>query len=510
MELERRSGKRELFREGLKLGEVLENPSAEELRELARGEELTTEFGSPAYITKVRSRSAKFTQIVYEEPTPEQAELIERVQAYLKGRKVIRVDRTMCQHPQAKLHCRLYVTAEFARLAYMWHEMLFPPEEPAGEPDLLTVDVPEWPERHVLVDPDSLTTYILGTDYAGEVKKSFLRMAMYVAKLRGGLGLHAGSKLIRVHDVNGKLVERGALFFGLSGTGKTTLTCHHHFLDDSRGEGVVIRQDDVVLLQPDASCYGTEENFYIKTEGLEPHDQPVLYRAAVSPNAILENVWVDPKTGRVDFLNYELTSNGRCLVRRRELAYTDEEIDLPRADLIIFITRRYDIAPPVARLTPEQAGAFFMLGESIETSAGDPTRAGLSLRVVGTNPFIIGSEAEEGDIFMRILRENPSSQCFVLNTGWVGGKGRGEKITVLDSTEIIKQLARGAVSWRVDPDWGYEVPEEIEGLDIERFDPRRFYSPREYRELVERLRQERREWLARFPGLEPAIANAIP
>ena len=111
---------------------------------------------------------------------------------------------------------------------------------------------------------------------------------------------------------------------------------------------------------------------------------------------------------------------------------------------------------------------------------------------------------------MRILRANPDAECFVMNTGWVGGKDRGEKITVRDSTEIIKQLARGAVSWGTDPDWGYEVPEEIEGLDMGRFDPERFYSPKEYKGLVGQLRRERKEWLARFPGLDPAIVNAIP
>jgi phosphoenolpyruvate carboxykinase (ATP) len=223
----------------------------------------------------------------------------------------------------------------------------------------------------------------------------------------------------------------------------------------------------------------------------------------------LENVWVADE-GRVDFLNYELTSNGRGVVYRGEMRpYTDDEIDLPRADIICFITRRNDVVPPVARLSPEQGAAFFMLGESIETSAGDPTQAGKSLRVVGTNPFIVGPEFEEGNRILNILKKNPNMECFVLNTGRVGGP-EGEKITVVDSAEIIKQIVKGGVEWRLDPDWGYEVPSRMDGVDMSRFDPTRFYSLKAYKDRVEQLRNERKEWLERFPKLNPEITAAIP
>ena len=125
------------------------------------------------------------------------------------------------------------------------------------------------------------------------------------------------------------------------------------------------------------------------------------------------------------------------MVKRRDIAFTDRGIDLEKVNFMIFITRRHDIVPPVARLSPEWAAAAFMLGESVETSAGDPTQAGKSLRVVGTNPFIIGSEEEEGEIFLSILRNNPDIQCFMLNTGKVGGEDRGQKITVADSVKIL-------------------------------------------------------------------------
>ena len=93
-------------------------------------------------------------------------------------------------------------------------------------------------------------------------------------------------------------------------------------------------------------------------------------------------------------------------------------------DFIIFITRRHDILPPIIRLNREWAAVAFMLGESVETSAGDPTEAGKAVRVVGTNPFIVGPEEEEGNIFLDILKNHPDIQCFILNTGHVGGMDR--------------------------------------------------------------------------------------
>lgn len=102
------------------------------------------------------------------------------------------------------------------------------------------------------------------------------------------LGLHAGSKEIYFRK-DGKMVRKGAIFLRTSGTGKTTLTCHHHRFTGDDGE--VIRQDDVIMLRDD-SLHRTEDNFSIKTEGLEPAGQPLLYKASTSPGAVLENIWV--------------------------------------------------------------------------------------------------------------------------------------------------------------------------------------------------------------------------
>ncbi len=494
-----------LYLEMFKPKRIIDNPSDETLREWAfeKGG-VMTEFGSLSVTTNVRNRIAKFTKIVTGELEPEDDQLVRDVCHYLRTKEMIQLDRVMCHTPGFKRHCRVYVTADYPRIPLMWGNTLFPPE--GGEPDFVTITVAEWPEKKALVFPEAGLTLILGSDYKGENKKAMLRQRMYWAKKEGSLGLHAASKIIRVFR-QGKLRDFGFLFFGLSGTGKTSLSCHSHWLRPP--ERVIIRQDDVTILRSDGSAVGTEESFYLKTEGLESASQPLLYAATISPRAILENVWVDPETGRVDFFDSELTSNGRAMVKRRDIAFTDSEIDLEKVDFMIFITRRSDILPPVMRLTPEWAAAAFMLGESVETSAGDPAEAGKARRVVGTNPFIVGSEEEEGNTFFGILRNNPDIECFILNTGRVGGTEGGQKITVKDSVKIVEMIARDEITWQKDEFWGYEVPVHIPGIDLGRFDLDCYYSKEQIQGISKNLKQERLEWLSRFKRLDRDILKAI-
>jgi len=484
---------------------IFDNPSDDKLREWALEQGgVITEFGNLAVTTKVRNRIAKFTEVVMDELNQEDSELFHKVMEYLKDKEVIQLDRVMCHTPGYKRNCRVYVTAEYPRIPLMWGNTLFPSE--GGDPDFVTITVAEWPEKRTLVFPESGLTLILGSDYKGENKKAMLRQVMYCAKTEGNLGLHAASKVIRVFR-DGKLKDFGCLLFGLSGTGKTSLSCHSHWLRPP--ERVIIRQDDVTILRSDGSAIGTEESFYLKTDGLEPSMQPLLYAAAISPRAILENVGIDPKTGKVDFFDTTLTSNGRAMVKRSDIAFTDNDIDLEKVDFVLFITRHQDILPPVVRLNPEWGAAAFMLGESVETSAGDPTQAGKQLRVVGTNPFIVGSEEKEGNIFLNILRNNPGIQCFILNTGKVGGVDRGQKITVKDSVKIIEMIARDEITWAKNDFWGYEVPVDIPGVDMGRFDLNNYYDNEEIQELSEDLKRDRLEWLSRFSRLDKDIINAI-
>jgi phosphoenolpyruvate carboxykinase (ATP) len=271
----------------------------------------------------------------------------------------------------------------------------------------------------------------------------------------------------------------------------------------------VIRQDDIVLMQKDASCPGTERNFYVKTDSLDEQREPLVHKAALRADALLENVMVR-ENGEPDFLDTSKTSNGRAVIQRGFMDSTDASIDLDRADIILFITRRDTIIPPVAKLSAEQAGAFFMLGESMGSSASD-LDPGKPKRVVGMNPFVVGPAHVEGNRFYDLMRKNPHVECYLLNTGSVGNRGRGkaEKITVQDSAAIIREIARGGVEWKQDPDWGYQVIHHCQGVDASKFHPERHYAKERYLALTEELRKDRREWLAGFPKLDKRIREAV-
>ncbi len=471
------------------------------MRELARKDERTTEFGSPSYVGKVRARSAKFTKNTVDDRLDgDDFRALEEVHSCLREKgEMVQVDRTMGE--SVKFHCRLLVSKEYARVALGWSELLSE-GNCLGKPDMVTVMVPGWKERKILVNPDKAITFALGSDYIGEAKKAFLRMWMYLVRKKGGLGLHAGSKLVKIKNSTGKMQEFGQLYFGLSATGKSTLTGNGLGLKGEERAWLV--QDDVVGLLG-GECIGTEgKGLFIKTEGICPEEQPELFHAVTQPSAVLENVWVSEQ-GKVDFLNYNLTSNGRAVVQRSEMDNAAKSIDMQKVNHLFFITRN-PLVPPVVRLNREKAGAAFMLGESVESSAGDPSKAGQSVRIVGTNPFVVGSKGGEGNRLVELLRAQKHIQCFILNTGRVGEGENAREIRVKDTVEIIKKVCRSEFEWKFDGELKCEVPAEIAGTA---FDPRTHYSREEFSARMEKLRRERVEWLARFPELSEKIKKEV-
>ena len=112
-------------------------------------------------------------------------------------------------------------------------------------------------------------------------------------------------------------------------------------------------------------------------------------------------------------------------------------------------------------------------------------------------------------MFLDILRKKTDIQCFFLNTGVVGGMVRGQKITVKDSVKILEMIAKDNIEWVKDDFWGYEVPLEVPGVDLERFDLKNFYDDDQIEELSEQLKNERVSWLSLFPGLSRDIVNAL-
>ena len=477
---------------------VVYEPSFATLREFSRELETTTEFGSPAYVSEHRSRNADLTKnAVDDEFAAEDYRHVETAYDAVHDREVVCLDRQMGRHPENSYVCRLFVPKRYARIALAWAKML---EPVAGDrdPDFYTVQLPDHDEVAIRVVPEEGVTAVLGTDYTGEAKKSFLRLFMYYAKQQGGLGLHAGTKRVELQTDDGTETV-GQVFLGLSGTGKSTLTAHGLGLDDP--EEATMLQDDVCALLPDGSVAGSEgQGLYIKTIGLDADEQPALYEATTHESAVLENVDVDVD-GTVDFDGDEHTSNTRAVVQRDHLSSASEDIDLPEIDQVFFITRN-PAMPPIAKLSPEQAAAAFMLGESVQTSAGDPSKAGESIRVVGTNPFIVGSKGEEGNRF-RDLIADLGVECFVLNTGSVGDRDVG----VDDTITLLREVSRGTITWDTDETTGLDVPESVPGMDVTRFDVADALDDHE--EEIERLQNERRVHLAKFQDLDDEIEDAV-
>ena len=465
-------------------------PSVDQLLEYSLDRLDSTASGGIAVQSKTTHRLAAQTEIVFE-PQAEHQQLVQKALEAALLENLVRADRNLGKNA---FSTSLLLPKKYGWIAAYSAATLFEPKK--KELDFLTLCLPEYPEQKVLVLADAGVTLILGSDYVGETKMSFLRLAMYHAKKQGGLGLHAGSKHVSL-----KTGEKGVLFFGLSGTGKTTLSTHDLFLRDP--EKSAVRQDDIVLWQTDGQALGTEQNFYVKTEGLGPKTHPGLYKACVSDKAMLENVAL--KNGIADFSDTSRTTNGRAIVFRHDLPNTDDQVDLQKTDIIFFITRRRDIVPAVAKLSSEQAAAFFILGESVETSAGDPTRAGQTKRVVGFNPFVVGNPADEGNRFLELLQKS-GAQAYLLNTGRVGEK---INITADVSAKLVEQIVRDNATWKPDTDWGYLVPDKIGGLDMSALDPQQYYAAAAYKEKVNALKAERKAWLDKFAGLKPEIANAI-
>jgi len=521
-------------------------PTPQELKRTAEQYGVRTVYGNYNFVSTVKNRSAWLTvyvgspRVLQPQLNQKQKEIlrdvpktVKLVHEYLKRVPLVCVERTMGDNPYFTPHCTLYVSVhrkEMMRLAYMVGQTLFPLREGASfhdTPELYIIYVPEWQEkdRQILVFPEVGVTYVLGSDYYGEAKKGFLRMAMWFAKQEGMLGVHAGAKIVKVRDKTGKIRRYSMILFGLSATGKTTHACHNHGLLED-GEGQEIVQDDVVFIRPNGSALGPERGFYLKTGYLDPKVQPIIFRAAISHNTIFENVMVD-YLGNVHFDDETLTENGRGIIQRDDLgADKSEGVNLPPLNeldgmIIIFITRRNTVVPIASKLTPEQAAAAFMLGESIETSAGDPRRAGESVREVGTNPFIVGSEADEGNWFYDFVKKHRDKvQCYLLNTGGVGERREEEggnkvlkqavlRVEIPEMAAIIRGIARNAIEWKLDPYFDTLVPRKVNGVQLTKFDLSNFYSQDQIDAYVNKLKEERVEWLKRFENLNPAIIDAF-
>jgi phosphoenolpyruvate carboxykinase (ATP) len=499
---------------------LITNPSQEELNRFtaAMPNARRTAFGNLNVQTRVDARSAASTFIISDDPSITSSKTISHAEArrvaalqdeYIRGREMLVVDGWIGNDPDFRVAARLVIEKANANVAGMQQFLYYTDDLPA-EPTVTVIYTPNltapgYPnDRLIAVDLEGGVTRVFNSDYFGESKKGGLRMWNTIVYERGGLALHAGWKVI---PVGGR--ERSMLIVGLSGTGKTTTTF-------TRQNDSLPVQDDFVALMPDGRAYATENGCFAKTFALDPKFEPNIYRGVTNPNAYLENVSQD-SAGSVDFFDTSYTQNGRSVFPMANIDWY-HPAGAPPAELFLILNRNDNIIPGVARLSSAQAAAYFMLGETMGTSAGGKDEMGKALRVPGTNPFYPKLHAEQGNRFLDILSGHPMD-VFLLNTGWVGGpEGHpdSKKVKIPHSSAIVKAIAENTIEWTRDPDFGYEVAGHVPGIssdDMDILQPRHLYERAgrmgEYRAIVRRLKQERVEALSNYPTLRPEIVDAV-
>jgi len=328
-----------------------------------------TEFGNFNVNTKVNARSASSTFIVSDDEigkariSREQYQEIVSIQnEYIKNKEMVLIEGFIGPDRDTRVGCQLFIEQSYANIAAMQQQLYFP-SEPGFDSEFTIIytpglSIPSFPDdRLIAVDFESYTTRIMGTDYFGEAKKGGLRMWNKWIYEKGGLAVHAGCKVWP--DKNGR--EKLALIIGLSGTGKTTTTFRQQM--DS-----LPVQDDFCALFSGGKVIASENGCFAKTYGLDSNDEPTIYSALTQPDSWLENVMVSSNK-IVDFKDGSKTTNGRGTFSLDKINHRSPH-HLPPVNFLLILNRNFNLIPAVAKLKPEQAAAFFMLGETTGTSAG--------------------------------------------------------------------------------------------------------------------------------------------
>ena len=498
------------------MAQVFHNPTAEELRSFTEEmpEARLTEFGNVNVQTTVLSRSAASTYVVDRESSGKTMsrtdyEAIARLQdAYIAEHDMIVIDGYIGNDPEMRTAAQLVMEKRYANIAGMQQKLYFERTDGA-DPEVRVIYTPGlkaegYPDdRLIAVDLDDYTTRVLHSDYFGESKKGGLRMWNDIVYKKGGLALHAGLKAIPTADG-----DKVIMIIGLSGTGKTTTT----FTTQNGSKPI---QDDFVGLMPGGHAYGTENGCFAKTFGLDADFEPSIHGAVVKSNAYLENVY-QGEDGAIDFFNEHYTKNGRAVFEMKDLLSYEDARNVGTVDYLLILNRNENIIPAVAKLSREQAAAFFMLGETTGTAAGGAAEEGKFLRVPGTNPFFPLPHGLQGNRLLELLDTHPI-ETYLLNTGRVGGKDgddRSKKLRIPDTSACVSGIAERSIAFEEDPDFGYQVAASVPGIDDpEKLQPRRLYEAQgrgaEYADIVERLKADRVTHLQQFTQLSEDIIKAV-
>ncbi|MFC1913148.1 phosphoenolpyruvate carboxykinase (ATP) [Chloroflexota bacterium] len=347
--------------------------------------------------------------------------------------------------------------------------------------------------RLAMLDDGRYVKIIRNGNYIGEYKKGVFAAEDWVAKTkRGGIFLHAGCREDYLQSVHGDYCLTRTLLVGLSANGKTTTTSR--MLARKGNERSWLIQDDGGVLMPDGSFRGFEAGgLFVKTEGVNPGEQTEIFYGLLKPDTVCENVYV-AENGDFDFDNLEITSNGRAVILRRDFMHASSYIDVDKVDNLILITRG-PLVPAISKLSREQAAAQMVLGQAMESSAGDPTQAGKIRSEFFYDPFVAGDLAEHANIFYKIISKLPHLSYYLINTGGIGEGVHYRDIKLEFTMGILDSLLRGGLEDWVDSPIGFQVPKAIRVVDDIYLHPEKLYSHDEFEVKQKELNKLRYEAL---------------
>ncbi len=491
------------------------NPGDEELRALLEKEPgvRKTIYGNFVAESDPTSRSAMFTRNSVDHAFgEEEAKLLAHCESALARERLICIDRIV-GNERSGITVRLIVPERFAHVAYGGGNLFLPVKKAVEEPTYQIIFFADeafesnksrpLPQKDItirlaMLDNQRFVKIIRNGNYIGEYKKGVFAAEDWASKTkRGGIFLHAGCREDYLQSVHGDYQTTRTLLASLSANGKTTTTCR--ILARKGNEKSWLVQDDGGRLMPDGSFHGFEAGgIFVKTEGVNPGEQTEIFYGLLKRDTVCENVYVTAD-GDFDLYNFERTSNGRAVVLRRDFMHASPFIDAEKIDNLILITRG-PLIPAIAKLTREQATALLVLGQAMESSAGDPTQAGKIRSEFFYDPFVAGDLAEHANIFYEIVKSIPNLNYYLINTGEIGEGEHFKDIRLESTMAILDSLLRGGFEDWIETPTGFRVPRAIRLVDDIFLHPEKLYSRVEFEEKQKELNRIRYEAVEKIGG----------
>src|SRR6058998_2563311 len=393
------------------------------------------------------------------------------VEAHLSGQELFVRDVYAGADPAFRLQIR-FMTPNAWHALFVYNMFLRPADgELAGfEPGFEVLHAPEFhadPAIHgtksgtfIIVSFAQRTILIGGTHYAGELKKSIFTILNYLLPLKGVLSMHCSANVGKQGDC--------ALFFGLSGTGKTTLSADPErrlIGDDEHGWS-------------DDGIFNFEGGCYAKVIKLSREGEPEIFATTEMFGTVLENVDVNAETGTIDLNSQRITENTRASYPIHFIPNHVPEGMAGHPAHIVFLTcDAFGVMPPIAKLTPDQAMYHFLSGYTAKVAGTEigVTEPQATFSTCFGAPFMPRHPSIYGNLLKERIAKGGVS-CWLVNTGWTGGKyGVGKRMPIRETRALLNAALDGSlknVEFRKDPNFGFEVPVAVPGVDSKLLDPR--------------------------------------